>query len=109
MTIDHTCKTRPCVNPDHLRMMSNYENARRVFGKDWLEGECVNGHSNSNLVDDPFRRTKRGEKRVGKRCKICVQLYQDRKNFRKANPNSPYPPEFLLASEIADLEVREAA
>lgn len=50
MTIDHTCKTKPCVNPSHLRMLSNFENARRTDGRDWKLGECVNGHSNDFLV-----------------------------------------------------------
>ena len=50
MTIDHTCKERRCVNPSHLRMLSNFENARRTSGRDWRLGECVNGHSNDRLV-----------------------------------------------------------
>lgn len=28
MTIDHTCRVRRCVNPSHLRMLSNLDNAR---------------------------------------------------------------------------------
>lgn len=50
MTIDHLCKVRPCVNTDHLRVMTNYENARRTAGRDWPLGECVNGHSNEYLA-----------------------------------------------------------
>lgn len=49
MTIDHTCKNRRCVNVAHLRMLSNYENARRTGGRDWPLGQCVNGHDNSLL------------------------------------------------------------
>lgn len=44
-TIDHLCKTRRCVRPDHLRPLSNLENARRTFGRDWKLGTCVNGHN----------------------------------------------------------------
>ena len=50
MTIDHLCKERRCVNPDHLRLLPNYENARRTSGRDWPLGYCVNGHPNSDLV-----------------------------------------------------------
>ena len=50
MTIDHTCHNRQCVNPDHLRMLPNFENARRTAGRDWPIGECINGHPNSALV-----------------------------------------------------------
>ena len=28
MTIDHLCRVRPCINPAHLRLMSNLDNAR---------------------------------------------------------------------------------
>lgn len=50
MTIDHLCRERRCVNPDHLRMLSNFENARRTRGRDWPLGQCANGHSNESLV-----------------------------------------------------------
>ena len=49
MTVDHLCKNRRCINVDHLRLLSNYENARRTHGRDWPLGQCVNGHPNSFL------------------------------------------------------------
>lgn len=49
MTIDHMCKNRRCVNPAHLRMLSNFENARRTGGRDWPLGQCANGHDNKHL------------------------------------------------------------
>lgn len=51
MTIDHLCKNRRCVNVEHLRMLSNFENARRTDGRDWPLGECANGHPNTELVE----------------------------------------------------------
>ena len=60
MTIDHTCKERRCVNPSHLRMLSNFENARRTDGRDWPLGECANGHSNDHLVQEPSGKWKCG-------------------------------------------------
>lgn len=48
-TVDHACKVRTCVNPGHLRILSNFENARRTSGRDWSLGECANGHPNSCL------------------------------------------------------------
>lgn len=65
-TIDHLCKNRTCVNPDHLRSMTNFENARRTFGRDWTVGGCVNGHPNSELYWDGRRY----------RCKPCKLMYQ---------------------------------
>lgn len=62
MTIDHLCKQRQCVNPEHLRVLPNYENARRTDGRDWPLGQCVNGHSNEHLADHGGRT----------HCTICV-------------------------------------
>lgn len=56
MTVDHACHVRTCVNPDHLRLLSNVENARDnrqvkgVDGRDQLPGvallglTCQRGH-----------------------------------------------------------------
>lgn len=46
MTVDHTCHVRPCVNPTHLRLLSNADNGRRNgIGRDYPEGQsCMNGH-----------------------------------------------------------------
>jgi hypothetical protein len=63
MTLDHLCKNRQCVNPAHLRVLDNYENARRTSGRDWPLGECVNGHPNEHLKTFDDGRT---------HCGICV-------------------------------------
>jgi len=73
MTVDHICKVRRCVNVRHLRLLSNFENARRTNGNDWPLGECVNGHPNSEL-------RKRGAKWV---CGICAAEWQRRYRSRK--------------------------
>lgn len=74
MTIDHTCKERRCVNPSHLRMLSNFENARRTAGRDWPLGECVNGHSNDYLVQDYRGRWQ---------CRECAAEWQRRYRAKK--------------------------
>lgn len=33
MTVDHECRVRRCINPDHLQLMSNLDNARGGGGK----------------------------------------------------------------------------
>lgn len=47
MTVDHMCKNRRCIRLQHLRLISNLENARRTSGRDWPLGQCVNGHSDA--------------------------------------------------------------
>ena len=69
MTIDHTCKNRRCVNVDHMRLLTNFENARRTHGRDWPLGECARGHSNEHLVD-----LARGRKACG----ICASSNYNR-------------------------------
>lgn len=49
LTVDHMCKNRQCMNIEHLRLLSNFENGRRTQGRDWPLGRCINGHSNAHL------------------------------------------------------------
>lgn len=44
MTIDHLCRVRGCVNPDHLEAVTNAENARRAAVLQ-VRGVCKRGHS----------------------------------------------------------------
>lgn len=82
MTIDHICKNRRCVDINHLRLLSNFENARRTFNSDFELGFCKNGHSNDELIR-VTRRTKSGEKRNGLACRICRGDYQRRYRAKK--------------------------
>ncbi len=42
MTVDHLCRNKLCVNPDHLEIVSRGENARRHMSS---IPACVNGHA----------------------------------------------------------------
>lgn len=75
MTVDHLCRNRRCVRREHLRLLENFENARRTFGRDWPLGQCVNGHPNSELyLADGGRRT---------RCRSCQRDVQRRYRARR--------------------------
>ena len=78
MTIDHTCKQRRCVNPAHLRVLSNYENARRTLGRDWPLGQCVNGHPSSETYQRP------SGKRICRSCNEAAQARYRAKQRAKA-------------------------
>jgi hypothetical protein len=96
MTMDHLCKQRQCVNPDHLRILDNYENARRTGGRDWPLGQCVNGHSNEHLADH----------NGSTHCTICVTTIWKRGGtkvgqfpspnvYREPRPAPPKPPKLF--------------
>lgn len=72
LQIDHLCRTRNCVRPDHLEPVTGKENTRRSpkrFVKGELRSHCKNGHSlsGSNLGTRPdgYRR-----------CHACMRGYQ---------------------------------
>lgn len=84
MTVDHTCKNKRCVERSHLRLLSNYDNARRTRGRDWPLGQCIRGHSDSHLHQQPNGRT---------RCTKCKAEYQReyrarRKERARSRPSS---------------------
>lgn len=80
MTIDHLCKNRTCVKAEHLRLLSNFENGRRTFGRDWPLGKCIRGHDNSELQTRP------SGKRV---CRVCAYenqvAHRSRLQLRRAS------------------------
>lgn len=68
MQLDHLCRVRHCVNPDHLEPVTNRENARR--GSKARRTHCTNGHpfSEANTYRSPQRGTR-----------TCRQCRRDRR------------------------------
>ena len=76
MTIDHICRTRRCVNPKHLRLMSNLDNARGGGGlhlqKPKPTGKsCARGHAVLEFTNGD------------KHCRECNQEWARRKRARQ--------------------------
>lgn len=88
-TIDHLCRVRPCVNPAHLRLMSNRDNARGGGGwhttKPVPTGrKCHKGHEVLQFMSG------------AKHCRECAQEWARRKNgWSKRRPGGcdRHPPE----------------
>jgi hypothetical protein len=78
MTVDHICKNKKCINPDHLRLLTRSENARRGADKDFPLGQCSRGHG-----DEWFQvRDHTGKKG----CVLCLRASRARYEARNRPP-----------------------
>lgn len=68
LQIDHLCRVRHCVNPDHLEPVPPTVNVRR--GKRLNRGSCQNGHPNPEYVVN--------EKRGWRQCRECKRATDNR-------------------------------
>jgi hypothetical protein len=76
LEIDHLCRVRTCVNPDHLEAVTHHENLMRSEGitaQAARQQQCVNGHSFTpeNIYQPP---------KGGRECLICKRA---RKNVAR--------------------------
>jgi hypothetical protein len=81
LDLDHLCRNRLCVNPDHLEPVTFLENLRRgesPMAKNARKVECVHGHPLTPGNVYPLRRG-------GKECRTCRLEYSKRQHLaRKA-------------------------
>jgi hypothetical protein len=76
LQIDHLCRVRNCINPDHLEAVTPKENALRGFGppaQNARKKTCKKGHK--------FTHLKTVKKRKYRACRICARNW-DRKKYR---------------------------
>jgi hypothetical protein len=66
--IDHLCKVKCCVNPDHLEAVTHRENTMRSDGPSAINARkthCIRGHE---LTPDNIKQDKRNNWRACLRC-----------------------------------------
>lgn len=75
------CIHRSCVNPEHLRLLTPYENQMEGLRSFRYRKRCKNGHE---LTEDNIRTRKRSDGRIGQICLTCYRAYTQRAaaNFR---------------------------
>lgn len=67
LEVDHLCRSRWCVNPDHMRYATRSENSLNRGPYTWYLGNvCKRGHP----LPDKLTRNKNGA------CPICYREYQ---------------------------------
>jgi len=72
LVVDHLCRNRACVNPDHLELVTNEENIRRGMWQPVVnvtKTECIHGHelAGDNVYRPPSRPNVR-------QCKTCMEI-----------------------------------
>lgn len=71
MEIDHLCRVRACVNPDHLEVVTHAENVRRGAA---ARDTCKQGH--------PYTESTTRYYRGARVCRVCVREAQRRARLR---------------------------
>ena len=100
MTIDHLCRNKKCVNPDHMEVVSGRVNTLRSYGPTALNARkthCVRGHelSGNNL------RIVCG----GRECLACKKLLAHDRNVRIAQVSAKAR---IIVAAFKDAERYEA-
>lgn len=71
LVIDHLCRNRKCMNPDHMEPVTNKENVLRGIGRTAVNArktECINGHK--------FTKENTYVYKTGMRnCRICMRMH----------------------------------
>lgn len=112
LVVDHLCRQRNCVNPDHLEVVTGRENVMRsdiaVGSINARKTHCVNGHpySEENTYTYTFRPEVR--KATMRRCRTCYDASRRRTLARRRGEAIPIRPPSLRTHRLVTLDEIEA-
>lgn len=79
MVIDHICRNKSCVNPDHLRQVdqhtNTFENSENIMAKNKQKTHCKRGHE--------FTIENTTKEKTGRSCRECRKMYLKICNLRR--------------------------
>jgi hypothetical protein len=81
MQLDHLCRVPICVNPDHMEVVTGWENRRRGTGpmaRNAAATHCTNGHPFDEANTCYSKRPENG--RIRRRCRACSREAWQRRN-----------------------------
>lgn len=82
LVIDHLCRNRRCVNPDHLEPVTNEENLFRGLGYRIMNGmddSCIRGHKYTE--ENTYWPPNGG----AMRCRMCARQHDRNRNRKRAS------------------------
>lgn len=91
LVVDHKCRNKKCVRPEHLRQVSiainSTENSLSFSAKNKNKTHCPNGHLYSHICTN---KNNQNNGRPVRLCRICIrkqhrESYRRMKNLRLAN------------------------
>jgi hypothetical protein len=79
LQIDHLCRVRNCVNPDHMEAVMPRENQRRGRRNQYRNvTHCIHGHEFT--LENTYRWSKRPNERG---CRMCIRERSRQHSMRK--------------------------
>ena len=85
LVIDHMCRVRNCVNPDHLEAVTSKENILRGHGRWWISSQLTHCHRGHPFSGDNLAYKKSGQRRCRECERILSNIRYHSKKIDKAN------------------------